>query len=143
MIFSYGPARIPRWNSLAKQSCTCINSSCTFQTCADKVVETFPKFGRYATATAHFLFGPTSEPSHGGGESDTINYACSSVLAPIALPGQIWKIVGIVYSIRCTVTRFSASPYYCDLATSHTRFCAARSSRASARSMVAAMKKIV
>ena len=40
-------------NSLAKQAGTSTNSSCTLQTCADKVVETCSKFERYATARAH------------------------------------------------------------------------------------------
>ena len=48
-------------NSLAKQCCTCIDSSCTLQTCADKVVN-HRNFERYATAVAYFPFRPISVP---------------------------------------------------------------------------------
>ena len=48
-------------NCLAKQLWTRTNSSRTTHTCADKIMETFRKFERYATAIAYLPFGPTSD----------------------------------------------------------------------------------
>ena len=63
----------------------------------------------------HWQYRPGDAGHVEGGEGDTINYYCSSVLASIASPGQIWETVGIVYSTSSAVIHFSTYPHY-DLA---------------------------